>query len=71
MAADAIALAGRPRLAPGPAAAEAIDRFRAALAARGIVRVGNNCTTRIPRTAAPWDIRLVLRQIAITVGAVE
>lgn len=37
MAADAIALAGRPRLAPVPATAEVIDRFRAALAARDIV----------------------------------
>jgi phage/plasmid primase-like uncharacterized protein len=37
MAADAIALDGRPRLTTGPATAEVIDRFRAALAARGIV----------------------------------
>ena len=37
MAADAIAMAGRPRLATGPATAEVIDRFRAALAARDIV----------------------------------
>jgi putative DNA primase/helicase len=37
MAADAIALAGRPRLATGPATAEVIERFRAALAARDIV----------------------------------
>ncbi|MBI4207422.1 MAG: hypothetical protein HY527_20575 [Betaproteobacteria bacterium] len=37
MAADAIALAGRPRLATVPATAEVIDRFRAALAARDIV----------------------------------
>jgi len=37
MAADAIALAGRPRLARFPATAEVIDRLRAALAARGIV----------------------------------
>lgn len=37
MAADAIAMAGRPRLATFPATAEVIDRFRAALAARDIV----------------------------------
>ena len=37
MAADAIALAGRPRLATVPATAEVIDRFRVALAARDIV----------------------------------
>lgn len=37
MAADAIALAGRPHLATIPATAEVIDRFRAALAARDIV----------------------------------
>lgn len=37
MAADAIALAGRSRLAPVPATAEVIDRFRAALVARDIV----------------------------------
>ena len=37
MAADAIATAGRPRLATGPAAAEVIERFRAALIARDIV----------------------------------
>jgi len=37
MAADAIALARRPRLATGAATAEVIDRFRAALAARDIV----------------------------------
>ena len=37
MAAAAIALAGPPRLAPGPATAEVIDRFRAALAARDVV----------------------------------
>ena len=37
MAADAIATAGRPRLATGPDAAEVIERFRAALAARDIV----------------------------------
>ena len=37
MAADAIAMAGRPRLAPAPATAEVIDRFRAALSARDIV----------------------------------
>lgn len=37
MAADAIATAGRPRLAPVLAAADIIDRFRAALAARDIV----------------------------------
>lgn len=37
MAADAIAIAGRPRLAKGPATAEVIDRFRAALAAHDIV----------------------------------
>ena len=30
-------MAGRPRLATGPATAEVIDRFRAALAARDIV----------------------------------
>lgn len=37
MAADAIAVAGRPRLATVPAAAEVIDRFWAALAVRDIV----------------------------------
>ena len=37
MAADAIAMAGRSRLATGSATAEVIDRFRAALAARDIV----------------------------------
>jgi len=37
MAADAIAITGRPRLTPVPATAEVIDRFRAALAARDIV----------------------------------
>lgn len=37
MAADATALAGRPRLAPVPVTAEILDRFRAALAARDIV----------------------------------
>lgn len=37
MAADAISLAGRPRLVTVPAAAEIIERFRAALAARDIV----------------------------------
>jgi putative DNA primase/helicase len=37
MAADAIAVTGRPRLATVPATAEVIERFRAALAARDIV----------------------------------
>lgn len=37
MAADAIAVTGRTRLATVPAAAEVIDRFRAALSARDIV----------------------------------
>ena len=37
MAADAIALAGRPRRATVPSTAEVIDRFRVALAARDIV----------------------------------
>ena len=37
MTADAIVMAGRPRLAPVTATAEVIDRFRAALAARDIV----------------------------------
>lgn len=37
MAADAIAMAGRPGLATGPATVEVIDRFRVALAARDIV----------------------------------
>ena len=37
MAADAIATAGWPRLATGPATAEAIDRFQAALVTRDIV----------------------------------
>jgi hypothetical protein len=34
MAADGIAIAGRPRFATVPATTEVIDRFRAALAAR-------------------------------------
>ena len=37
MAADAIAITGRPRLATVLATAEVVDRFRAALAARDIV----------------------------------
>ena len=44
MAADAILVAGPPRLAPGPVTAEVIDRFRAALAARDIVAPENIIT---------------------------